>query len=212
MKLVVGLGNPGAQYATTRHNIGFMVVDRLAGRHAPGAVPRGRFNASLVEATIGGERTLLAKPTTYMNLSGRAVAEIVGFHKLDPAADLLVIVDDLYLPTGRLRIRPGGGDGGHKGLADIRRALGREDYPRLRVGVGRVLPEGGAGKPPAWDQADFVLSNFGEEERPVVESAIERAADAVEVFLVQGLSAAMNRFNAPERPPGPALSPTGPSV
>lgn len=211
MKLVVGLGNPGTEYASTRHNVGFMVVDRLIARHAPGAIPRGRFSSAVVETTLAGQRALLLKPTTYMNLSGRAVADAVNFYKVDPASDLLVIVDDLYLPTGRLRLRPGGGDGGHNGLADVRRALGRDDYPRLRVGVGRVRPEGGAGKPPEFDQADFVLSRFDDEERPVVESAIDRAADAVEVFVGQGLAAAMNRFNAPERPPRPPRAPPDPA-
>lgn len=211
MKLVVGLGNPGVEYAGTRHNVGFGVIDRLIARHAPGSVARGRFHASLVEASIGGERVLLIKPTTYMNRSGQSVAEAVNFYKVDPSADLLVVVDDLYLPTGKLRMRPGGGDGGHNGLADVRRALGREDFPRLRIGVGRELPGGGAGRPAEWDQADFVLSRFGAEERPLVESAVERAADAVEVFVREGLSSAMNRYNASERPPGSPPAEAGPS-
>lgn len=209
MKLVVGLGNPGTQYANTRHNVGFMVVDRLVSRHAPGQIAKGQFNASLHEASIGGERTLLAKPTTFMNLSGRCVAEAVGFYKLDPAVDLLVVVDDLYLPTGKLRFRPGGGDGGHNGLADVQRALGRDTYPRLRIGVGREQPEGGTGKPAFMDQADFVLSRFGEDERGAVDAAVDRAADAVEAFVAQGLATAMNKFNAPERPPRPPKPETG---
>ncbi|MBM4109297.1 MAG: aminoacyl-tRNA hydrolase [Phycisphaerae bacterium] len=213
MKLVVGLGNPGTQYTNTRHNVGFMVVDRLVARHAPGRVAKGRFNASIHEASIAGERTLLAKPTTFMNLSGRSVQEAVAFYKLDPSADLLVVVDDLYLPTGKLRFRPGGGDGGHNGLADVQRALGRDDYPRLRIGVGREQAEGSAGKPAFMDQADFVLSRFGEDERGTVDAAVNRAADAVETFVTQGLATAMNRFNAPDRPPKPprpAPGPTGP--
>lgn len=203
MKLIVGLGNPGPQYARTRHNAGFMVIDRLIERHGAGEPVKGRFSAAVVEASIAGERALLAKPTTFMNLSGRCVGEAVNFYKMDPASDLLVVVDELYLPVGQVRLKPGGGDGGHNGLADIRRALGRDDYPRLRVGVGVALASGGFGKPPFMDQADFVLSRFSEEEQPVFASSVDRAADAAAAFVGRGLAHAMNTYNAPDRPPRP---------
>ncbi|GJQ30145.1 MAG: peptidyl-tRNA hydrolase [Phycisphaerae bacterium] len=195
MKLIVGLGNPGTEYAKTRHNAGFMVVDRLAHRHGAGAVPRARFKAVTTEVSIGDQRCLLLKPTTYMNLSGQSVGEAVAFFKVLPADDLLVIVDDLYLPTGTVRLRPGGGTGGHNGLEDLHRVLAGDGYPRLRVGVG-VLP--GGGKPPHIDQADYVLSRFTDEEQPLLESALQRATSGAELWATRGLAHAMNTLNAPE--------------
>jgi PTH1 family peptidyl-tRNA hydrolase len=192
MKMIVGLGNPGSQYARTRHNAGFMVVDRLASRHAPGAVTKAKNNAAVVEANIGGEKCLLVKPTTYMNRSGQPVADALNFYKLSPAEDLFIVVDDFYLPTGTIRIRPGGGTGGHNGLSDVQRCLGADNYPRLRLGVG-LQPSGG--KPAFMDQADFVLSRFAAEEEGPLETSIGEAADAVEMFVSKGLAAAMNKFN-----------------
>ncbi|MCE7975098.1 MAG: aminoacyl-tRNA hydrolase [Leptolyngbya sp. PLA1] len=202
MKLVVGLGNPGPQYAKTRHNAGFMLIDRLT---PPGAVPKSRFQSSLIDAELAGQRCLLLKPLTFMNRSGQAVAEALAFYKLSPASDLLVIVDDLYLPSGSLRLRPSGGTGGHNGLEDITRALATDAYPRLRIGVG-MLPSGG--KPAHFDQADYVLSRFDDDELPLVESAIKRAAPGVELWATKGLTAAMNRLNAPD--PAPPKSPPPP--
>lgn len=187
MKLIVGLGNPGAQYERTRHNAGFLAVDELARRHAPGGMPKARFNAVTLDASIGGEKVLLAKPTTFMNLSGRSVGEAVRFFKLDPASDLLVVVDEVALPLGHVRVREKGGAGGHNGLADIDRALGGADYPRLRIGVGAV--------PPGWAMADWVLSRFGEEESAQVRAGTVAAADAAECVVREGVSAAMNKFN-----------------
>lgn len=192
MKMIVGLGNPGSQYARTRHNAGFMVVDRLASRHAPAAVAKARNNAAMVETSIGGEKCLLVKPTTYMNRSGQPVADTLNFYKLTPAEDLFVVVDDFYLPTGQIRIRPGGGTGGHNGLSDVQRCLGTDAYPRLRIGVG-LQPSGG--KPPLMDQADFVLSRFTQEEEGPLDASVNEAADAVEVFVAKGLAAAMNKYN-----------------
>lgn len=191
MKLIVGLGNPGVEYERTRHNAGFLVIDRLVRRHGAGAIPRGRFQSAVVEAPVRGERCVLMKPTTYMNRSGQAVGEAVRFYKLDPAADLLVIVDDVYLPAGTIRLRPAGGDGGHNGLADIQRALGTEMYPRLRIGVGE--------KPAHIDQSDYVLARFAPEEWALVEPALDKAADAAETFASEGLVAAMNKFNVKPR-------------
>ncbi len=204
MKLIVGLGNPGAQYARTRHNAGFMAVDRLVRRHAGGAVVRARFNADCVEASIAASKCLLVKPMTYMNLSGQAVLQAMQFYKA-PLADLLVLTDDLALPVGTIRLRASGSAGGHNGLADIERRLGTAVYPRCRIGIGP--------KPALFDQVSFVLSRFAEEEEEALESSVESAADAAEVFVSSGVDAAMNRFNtrikpangsdAPEGEPGP---------
>lgn len=199
MKLIVGLGNPGREYDRTRHNAGFVALDRLAARVAPGATPRGRFNGAVVEAGIGAEPCLLLKPATYMNRSGQSVAEAVNFYKLDPARDLLVISDDVALPSGAIRLRPGGGAGGHNGLSDIQRALGRDDYPRCRIGIDAT--------PSFMDQADYVLGRFSDEQWALVDPAITKAADAAEMFVRRGLDAAMNTFNAPPpapKPPKPA--------
>jgi peptidyl-tRNA hydrolase, PTH1 family len=197
MKLIVGLGNPGRQYDKTRHNAGYMVVDRLAEKLAKGATAKARFNAALIDAKVGGgaEAVLLMKPTTYMNRSGAAIAEAVRFYKLTPATDVLVFVDDVALPIGALRLRPGGGAGGHNGLTDIEQALGTDSYPRCRIGIGAT--------PSFMDQADWVLGRFTDEEWDVMGPAIVKGADAAEVFLTSGLDAAMNRFNAPDRPPKP---------
>lgn len=195
MKLIVGLGNPGKQYDRTRHNAGFMVVDRLVQRHGFGAPVKARFNAAVVETPIGAQPCLLMKPTTYMNRSGQSVAEAVRFYKLDPAADMMVVVDDVALPSGSIRIRPGGGAGGHNGLSDIQRLLGADTYPRCRIGIDPT--------PPYMDQADYVLGRFTDEQWALVGPAIDKAADAAECFIAHGLEAAMNRFNAPPAPPKP---------
>lgn len=193
MKLIVGLGNPGTTYQNTRHNVGFMVVDRLVKAHGGGGAVKGQFNAACVEANLGGERCLLIKPTTFMNKSGQSVGAAIRFYKLQPAADLLVIVDDIYLDVGVVRIKPSGGSGGHNGLTDIEQALGGDNYPRLRVGVGA--------KPSVMDQADYVLSRFREDEKVLLEGGLDRAAKAAIAFASKGLDAAMNQYNAPDRPP-----------
>ena len=198
MKLVVGLGNPGLEYQKTRHNAGFMVVERLARRHAPGAMVRHKFHAGLIDTTIGGEKCVLAQPTTYMNRSGQSVVEVIGFYKLEIGTDLLVITDDLAIDTGTIRVRETGGAGGHNGLRDIEQRLGTDAYARLRVGVGP--------KPPVFDQADFVLGRFRDDEATDLERSLEHAADAVECWVREGAVRAMNLFNArqkPERPPAP---------
>ncbi len=195
MKLLVGLGNPGSRYENTRHNAGFLVIDRLARRHAPGAIAKAKFDASLIEAPIGSERCLLLKPNTYMNRSGQAVAQAIGFYKVNPETDVLVIVDDIALPLGHLRIRPSGSAGGHNGLGDIERALGNENYPRLRIGIDA--------KPALMDQADYVLGKFTSAEEGVIKPALDKAADACECFVAQGTQLAMNKFNTPSSPPKP---------
>lgn len=195
MKLIVGLGNPGLQYDKTRHNAGFLVADALASRHAVGQIPKSRFHSVTLDAIIGTEKTLLMKPTTYMNLSGKAVGEAVRFFKVDPCEDLIVLVDDIALPVGHIRVRKRGGSGGHNGLSDIDRLLGGDDYVRVRVGVGSV--------PKMMNQADWVLSRFMSEESADLNAAITKAADAVECILDQGVVAAMNSFNEKLSKPEP---------
>jgi PTH1 family peptidyl-tRNA hydrolase len=185
MKLVVGLGNPGRKYQGTRHNVGFAILAELVRR--TGAGP-GRFNydAELVETSLGGAKTLLAAPQTFMNLSGSSVLRLRDFYKL-AHEDLLVVCDDFNLPLGRLRLRTGGTAGGQKGLSDILRRLSSDDVPRLRIGVG---------SPPAgYDAADFVLSKFRPDEQPEIELAIVRAADAVIDWASQGIAPTMNKYN-----------------
>jgi PTH1 family peptidyl-tRNA hydrolase len=186
MKLVIGLGNPGRQYAGTRHNVGFDVLDVLAGRHglewesAPADALMAKWRAAAV---------LLAKPLTFMNLSGHAIGELLRFYKID-LAEMLVVVDDANLELGRLRARPSGSAGGHNGLKSVISTLGTEEFARLRVGVGR----GEARR----DLADHVLAKFDPDERIDVAEAVGRAADAAELFVTEGMTPVMNRFNRKE--------------
>ena len=183
MKLIVGLGNPGDEYKATRHNVGFDVVEELSRRWNV----RLRSWKSIADLAIVHDRgVLLAAPRTFMNASGEAVGQIAAFYKIDPA-DVLVMVDEVQLPVGRLRIRPFGSAGGHNGLKSIIQHIG-EAFPRLRIGIGRGDPR--------WDLADHVLSTFGREEREVIDRAVSRAADAVETFVAEGIGATMNKFNA----------------
>jgi PTH1 family peptidyl-tRNA hydrolase len=186
MKLIVGLGNPGPEYAGTRHNVGFDVVDRLARRFAPGATPKSKFAALAIDAEIGGEKCMLLKPMTFMNLSGRSVLEALQFFKIEASKDLLVIVDDLALPCGSIRLRPDGSSGGHNGLSDIGLKLGSNYWARLRIGIdppGRVR------------QSDYVLGKFSSDQQPLVDSSLTESAQAAEVWATRGLQEAMNRFN-----------------
>ena len=183
MKAIVGLGNPGPTYAGTRHNVGFDVVDLVAQRWGLALRPWKSVADLGVDASRG---VVLLEPTTFMNLSGDAVGRVASFHRIDPA-DVLVVVDEVQLPLGRLRIRRSGSAGGHNGLKSIIQHIG-EGFPRLRVGVGRGRPDG--------DLAAHVLARFGRDERDTVATAVSRAADAVEQFVEQGLEAAMNAFNA----------------
>lgn len=182
MKVIVGLGNPGSRYAGTRHNVGFEVVDRLAAR-APAQV---RFEALTAEIWEGAQKILLAKPQTFMNRSGRSVRQIVDYYEV-PRAELLVICDDINLPLGRLRFRARGTHGGHNGLRDIQNQLGTTEYPRLRIGID--LP------PPETPSEEYVLARFRPSERPIIEDACERAAQAVTLWIGQGIEACMNQYN-----------------
>lgn len=184
--LVVGLGNVGEKYDNTRHNVGFEVADELAER---GRVPiqKLKYRALTNTLEIGGEKVLLMKPVTYMNLSGEAVGEAARFFKV-PADHVLVISDDVSLPVGKLRVRRGGSAGGHNGLKNIIQHLGSDQFPRIKVGVGE--------KPhPDYDMADWVLGKFQGEDRRTMDGAVKRAADAVECFLREGPDKTMSRFN-----------------
>jgi len=190
MKVVVGLGNPGSRYHGTRHNVGFAVVDVLA--KGPEVGPfANKFEAEVASWLFQGEKVLLVKPLTYMNLSGRSVRQVLDYHQT-PVSDLLVICDDINLPLGQLRVRARGTHGGHNGLRDIQNHLGTTEYARLRLGVGG--PEGR-------DLADHVLDRFSPAEKPVIEDAIVKAAQAVGVWLLRGTAACMNEFNTRPTPP-----------
>jgi PTH1 family peptidyl-tRNA hydrolase len=183
MKLVTGLGNPGQRYRDTRHNIGFAVVEALA-TEARETFRVSRFEAVTAKVTIEGEKVLLMKPVTFMNLSGRAVTRALGFFKIN-LEDMLVVLDDIDLPTGRLRFRRNGGAGGHNGLRSIFGELGTQDVHRLRVGIGR-----------SDDATRHVLSRFSPEEAAVMENTMDRACRAVRLWVRDGIETSMNRFNA----------------
>ncbi len=189
MKLVAGLGNPGPRYARTRHNVGYAVVDELARRWGVSVEKyERRYEALLGDAQLAGERVLLLKPQTYMNLSGRSLLAVTQFYKL-AGSDLLVICDDLDLPVGRIRVRAAGSGGGQKGLENILLRLASNDIPRLRIGIGKVDKS---------VTTDYVLSRFSPDERETIDQTVTTAADAVECWLGEGIDAAMNRFN-PQR-------------
>lgn len=196
MKLVVGLGNPGSEYRDTRHNVGFLVADELARRWRVPDAWREKFEALHIKTMLGDDAVVVAKPLTFMNLSGQAVAGLAAFYKIDPA-DVLVVTDDVALPLGRLRARPEGGAGGHNGLKSIIQHLGTQAFPRVRVGVGRGDDRR--------DLSDHVLGRFDAGERDIVSAAVLRAADATERFLSDGIERVMSAFNAAEKQdPGPA--------
>lgn len=184
MRTIVGLGNPGREYEGTRHNVGFRVVDELARRHD---VPCGqrKFKSLFGMGPICGEKCVLLKPQTYMNLSGEAVRPALDWFESAPG-DLLVICDDFHLPLAKLRVRRGGSSGGHKGLVSTIESLGSDQFARLRIGIGEAGPG---------DPKDFVLSRFGKEEQEAIEEAIVRGADAVELWVREGIESCMNRYN-----------------
>lgn len=184
MKIVVGLGNPGSRYDGTRHNVGFAVIDYLASGVGVGRF-QSRFQAQVAEWIDDGTKVLLVKPETFMNLSGRSVRQVLDFYQVQPES-LLVVCDDINLPLGKLRVRARGTHGGHNGLRDIQQHLGTTDYGRLRIGVDA---------PPRDGAVDHVLGRFRSAEKSVIEDAIQRAGQAVCVWLREGIQTCMNRFN-----------------
>jgi peptidyl-tRNA hydrolase, PTH1 family len=187
IRLVAGLGNPGPEYAATRHNIGFMVVDQLAAQFGSAwekSVPQARENVLLAKCGA----VLLVKPLSFINRSGYPLFSVAQFYKIDPQ-EILVALDDFALPLGRLRLRTGGGPGGHNGLESVIVQFGTEEIPRLRIGIGAAPREG---------SADYVLSRFFDEEKPIVRSTIDRAVEALKCAIDNGLVSAMNTFNKSE--------------
>lgn len=187
MYVIVGLGNFGRQYDNTRHNVGFDVIDRLAEQENI-AVMEKKHKAVIGKGLVAGKKCILAKPTTFMNLSGECVRELIDYYKVDETSELIIISDDVSLDVGRLRIRKRGSAGGHNGLKNIIAHLGHDTFVRIKMGVGE--------KPRGWDLADYVLGHFSEPERKTMEEAAERAADAIRTLITAGADAAMNEFNS----------------
>jgi PTH1 family peptidyl-tRNA hydrolase len=183
--LLIGLGNPGREYKDTRHNFGFMLIDRIAVRlNARGM--RVQSKAIVTTATYEDRKLILAKPQTYMNLSGQSVQGLVNFYKI-PLTNIMILSDDLDIPLGTIRIRAAGGPGGQRGLASVIESLGTKDFSRLRLGIGRP--------PGRMDPANFILQNFSRDEMKSISEILDTAADAVLEFVKNGLNAAMNKFN-----------------
>ena len=183
--LIVGLGNPGRGYRHNRHNVGFMVVELLA-KELGLQFTRRQSKAQVASGRLGGRKLILAKPQTFMNLAGESVASLARFHRV-ALTDLIVVCDELDLPLGTIRLRPVGGSAGHNGLRSIFEHLGSQDFPRLRIGIGRP--------PGRMDPADYVLQDFGDAEREILSEALDRAAHSVRAFAVEGIEAAMTRYN-----------------
>jgi PTH1 family peptidyl-tRNA hydrolase len=191
MKLIVGLGNPGKSYAHNRHNAGFRCLNYFARLHSI-RLDHRQCRAKVGIGEIGGEKLLLAKPGTFVNLSGKSVACLVHKHGI-PLSDLLIIYDDLDLPLGKIRLRQSGGSGGHKGMNSIISALGSEDFPRIRVGIGRPQAEEQSMSEDAI--VHYVLSDFSPQEEAIIKPVIIKVAEAIDYFLSQGIEAAMSKFN-----------------
>jgi PTH1 family peptidyl-tRNA hydrolase len=193
MKLIIGLGNPGKTYAHNRHNIGFRCINHLAKLHSI-PVKKHQCQSQIGTGKIAGIEVLLAKPKTFVNLSGEAVGRLMCKYKI-PVNDLIVIYDDLDLPLGKLRLRPDGSAGGHKGIKSIISALGSKDFPRIKVGIGRPTNEDGT---PVTDEdaiVNYVLSDFTHPEEKAIKPAIARAAEAIHSIITEGITSAMNKFN-----------------
>jgi PTH1 family peptidyl-tRNA hydrolase len=191
MKLIIGLGNPGRDYERTRHNVGFMAIDRLAEVMGIDVVEK-KFKAFIGQGQLLGEKVVLAKPQTFMNLSGDSVSALLNWYKLSEA-DLLVIYDDLDLPCGRLRLRPGGGTGGHRGMESIIIAIGQDQFTRLRIGIG---------KPPIaeFDAAHYVLGRFGPAEEELLRETLDLVVEAVGCIIKEGVEKTMNLYNRKIKP------------
>ncbi len=185
MKMIAGLGNPGSEYAKTKHNVGFMYLDALA-EHLGATDWRNKYDALVAEARIGSEKVLLVKPLTYMNESGRAIGPLMNFYKLDPE-DLIVAHDDMDIPVGTVRIRKKGSAGGHNGMKSILYHVGDENFPRIRIGIGRPLP--------GWTVVKHVLAPFAPEDVEKIQEAVKYLVPAAECIITEGADMAMNKFN-----------------
>ena len=190
MKLIVGLGNPGSKYDKTKHNAGFWVIDELI-RRSENSAEKNQCQALVTTCTLYGERVMLAKPQTFMNLSGEPVGPLMRYYKIDPS-DVYCIYDDMDLPIGKLRIRPNGSSGGHNGIKSLISHIGTENFPRFRVGIGRPLPQ--------WTVIDHVLAPFSEESQEKVQKGIKDTVKAVLGTLEVGIDKGMNQFNPKRRP------------
>ena len=190
MYIIVGLGNPGREYQDTRHNIGFCVLEKLASEEKIDILEK-RHKAIIGKGIIAGQKCILAKPQTYMNLSGQSVGELVNYYKVDEKAELIVISDDVSLEPGQIRIRKKGSAGGHNGLKNIIAVLGHDTFIRVKMGVGE--------KPAGWDLADYVLGHFSSADMKIMDEAAGRASKAVRTILSEGADTAMNRFNGAKK-------------
>lgn len=190
MYIIAGLGNPDRKYQNTRHNIGFEVIDAIAGKNQI-TVDERKHKALIGKGYVGGRKVVLVKPQTYMNLSGESIRQVIDFYKVDEKSELIVISDDVSLEPGQIRIRKKGSAGGHNGLKNIILHLGHDEFCRVKMGVGE--------KPAGYDLADYVLGHFSDKEREIMDESITRAAEAVEVMIAEGPDAAMNQFNKKNR-------------
>ncbi len=186
MYIIAGLGNPDRQYQNTRHNVGFDVIDVIADKYDI-AMGERKHKAIIGKGYIAGQKIVLVKPQTYMNLSGESIRAVIDFYKVDEKSELIVISDDVSLDVGRIRIRKKGSAGGHNGLKNIMKHLGHDEFIRMRMGVGE--------KPSGYDLADYVLGHFTQKEREVMDAGIQNAAAAIEIMITQGPEAAMNLYN-----------------
>lgn len=186
MFIIAGLGNPKKEYDNTRHNIGFALIDQLSDKFNI-SVMDCKHKALIGKGIINGQKVILAKPLTYMNLSGESIRQLVDYYKVDSATEVIIISDDVSLPPGQIRIRKRGSDGGHNGLKNIILHLGSGDFQRIRIGVGE--------KPKGYDLADYVLDHFTKEDKPLMEEGLEKAVQAIELMLEGETDQAMNQFN-----------------
>lgn len=186
MYIIAGLGNPGKEYENTRHNIGFQAIDKLAEQENIGVLEK-KHKAVFGKGYVAGQKCILAKPQTFMNLSGESIRELIDYYKVDEKTQLIVIVDDICLDVGQIRVRKKGSAGGHNGLKNIISHLGHDSFNRIRIGVGE--------KPKGYELVDYVLGHFSKEEMKLMDDAAKKAADAVRTIIAEGADAAMNEFN-----------------